>query len=435
MDIALLLIVFGVLLIGVVVGILVVRRIKGSGPAMPLPPARPPPAPAPADPVGHVPTFRVVALGLEGAGKTVLLASQFHKLCGPVADRRYFLDGDFRQDQRLSWIYGHVCDTSVPWPPGSLIGETREFLFDCKAIDRTGDARTVFRISYLDYSGDLLEPSDQQHESLGEVEARVENADALLVIIDGRRVLQLLRDEPKGHDYFDRRLQPLLRLARRVSRPVQLILTKWDLVRTFGEPSDGDEACLRQVRDCLKDYVDFESLMHGHGPRQKEVRLIPVSAVGSRFAMLRDDGTVAKRQDGTLDPIDVEVPLYAVLPDVLKQAALSLDLRPDVRKRLDAELHDSLVRNAPRIVHSVLTSPVGAVLRTALSGVVGDEAVKVFVEMLVRRKSHETGPPPGDVEDHEEETERLRTAVIEDMQRVVLLFEARLRSSVLRRTL
>jgi hypothetical protein len=374
------------------------------------------------------PTFRVVSLGLEGAGKTVLLASQFHALSGPVNDRRYFLDGDFRQDQSLAWIYGHLSDTSAPWPAGSQIGDTREFLFDCRAYDRAADAHTVFRISYLDYAGDLLEPRDDKHEAVEDVEARVNDAHALLVIIDGRRVLQLLRDEPEGHDYFNRRLQPLLRLTGRASCPVQLILTKWDLVRRPGETANEDDARLREVKDRLADHLNIEQLVHGHGRTQRKVRLIPVSAVGPNFAELRDDGTVAKRRDGRLDPIHIEVPLCAVLPDVLKHVEHSLDHKPDVRRALDAELGRSSLRDVPSIVHSVLISPAGTLLRKTLSGVVGDEVVKVFVEMLVQRKSREAeGPHREDQTDAE--VERLRAAVIAHMEHAVLLFETRLPSS------
>jgi hypothetical protein len=418
MDVALPLIGLGTAIVVAVLVIWAVEKFKRP----------PPPPPEP------LPTFRVIALGLEGAGKTVLLASQFHKLSGPAADRRYFLDGDFRQDQFLAWIYGHVSDTTVPWPPGSQIGATREFLFDCKAYDGAGVAHTVFRISYLDYAGDLLEPRDSEHEALAEIEARVKDAHALLVIVDGRRVLQLLRGEPEGHDYFDRRLHPLLRLAGRVSCPVQLLLTKWDLVRAFGAPADDDEARLRQVRDLLTDYGSIEHLVHGQGRHQKEVRLIPVSAVGPEFAELCEDGTVVKRQDGTLDPIHIDVPLCAVLPDVLKHVERSLERKPDIRRALDAELGRSRRRDVPSIVHSVLISPAGMLLRKTLTGVVGDEVVKLFVEMLASSRSREAEPLPrdDDIDDGEADAERLRATVIEHMERVVLLFEARLPSSILR---
>jgi hypothetical protein len=381
--------------------------------------------PRPPKPPPGVPTFRVVALGLNGAGKTVLLASQFHKLSEPVADRRYFLDGHWEQDTDLAEIYASIGDTSAPWPAGTRIADTREFLFDCKAFGRTDEERSVFRISYLDYAGDLLETPAEENTAKGELEARVHDAHALLVIIDGRRVLELLRDEPDGRAYMDR-IRPLLGLARRASCPVQLILTKWDLVRCFSASSDDDEL-LREVGSRLMANGHVTALVRAHGQHQQEVRLIPVSAVGSEFADLCDDGRVVKRTDGTLDPIHVDVPLCAVLSDMFAQVRRSLD--PSVRARLEADISGRVRAfvDATAIVTSVLGSHVGMVVRGALRGKVGDEVVRVFVEMLVSRSRGPDDP----AEDEEAETQRLRAEVIEHMERAVLLFEARLPSSTL----
>jgi hypothetical protein len=423
MSLALVLIVLGgavVLAVVLIVAIPWIKETIGGGVGRP-PPDRP--------------TFRVVTLGLEGSGKTVLLASMFHQLSTPTADRRYFLDGNFAQDRYLTSLFGDVSDPARPWPPGSKVGDPRELRFDCNALDKSGDAHTIFHLSYLDYAGDIIEPGEDYDQAVRELEANAEDAHALLVLVDGRRVLQLLRGEPGGHDYFDRRLRPLLGLAARTSCPIQLILTKWDLVRLFGEPTDDDEARLRRVRSCLAAYGSIEHLVHGHGRGQRQVRLIPVSAVGPDFAELRDDGTVAKRPDGRVDPTHVEVPLYAVLPDVLRRIATSLERAPEIRKALDAELRRSRLRKVPSVVHSVLMSPAGKLLRTALTGVVGEEAVKLFVEMLVRTRPDGAVPPPSRVDPASAtDTEALRAAVIDHMERAVVLFEARLPSSTLRTT-
>jgi hypothetical protein len=423
MDLGLALIGLGIVTIVVVVMIWIADRRRQRSP--------PPPAPQDGD---QPPTFNVVALGLEGAGKTVLLASQFHKLS--VGDRPYFFDADFAQDQMLAWIYRRVGDTSSPWPAGSPIGETREFLFDCKAYSRSGPPRTVFRISYLDYAGDRLEPRNIAQEAGGDLEERVEQAHALLVVIDGQRVRQLRAGHAQGHDYFDGRLVPLLRLAARKSCPVQLIVTKWDLLCSLGGAPAAEEACLREIRECLLGDRHIEHVVHAHGRHQNHVRLIPVSAVGSDFAELREDGTVAKLRDGRLRPVHVEVPLCAVLPDVLQHVERSLDRNPDIRSALDGELARSGAGSASSVVHSVMTSPAGRLVRKFLGGVIGDAAVdavvRVFVEMLVHRKSRDTAPPPQD-NGGEDAIEELRARVIDDMERVVWRFADDLPSSILRR--
>jgi len=374
-------------------------------------------------PARDVPTFRVVALGVEGAGKTVLLASQYHRLT-PTAGRPYFLYGGLEQDLVLSALHTQVRDTSAPWPPGTR--KRREFLFDCKAFDRARDQRTVFRISYLDYPGEIFEPGHDWTATAAELEDGILDAHALLVIIDGRRVLQLLKDERAGLHYFDSRLMPLLGLAHRASCPVQLIITKWDLVRSFDGSTDDDEL-LRQVSRRLMAYRAIKQLVDAHCRRLEEVRLIPVSAVGPHFADLHDDGTVVKRADGMLDPINVDVPLCAVIPDVLKRVEQSLD--PSDRKTLDDEIRRAPSGDVRSIVRSVLDSEVGKQMRLTLASVVGGWVVALFVDLLVRSTRRGVQPPPDD--DDDAETQRLRAEVIHDMEGIVEDFEDRLSSSIL----
>jgi hypothetical protein len=385
----------------------------------------PPPVTPPRPSSEDIPTFRVVALGLEGAGKTVLLASQSHKL-RPAADRRYFFAGDLDQNLFLASIYMQVRDTSALWPKATRIADTRRFLFDCKASDPAHEERTIFRISYLDYAGEVLKPGADSTAVAGELNARIADADALLVIIDGRRVLQLLRDERAGRDYFDHELWPLLALAQQALCPIQLIVTKWDLLRSFGAPVDDDEL-LRQVSRRLTTYGDIRQLVHAHCQRQEEVRLIPVSAVGPDFVELHADGTVAKRAGGTLDPINVDVPLCAVIPAVLKRVERELD--PSLLRDLDDDISRSPLGDVASIVSSVLNSQVGMLVRNALSGLVGDAVVKLFIDLLVRRSKSRATEPPRD--DDETQTARLRADVIKDMERVVEQFEDRLPSSLL----
>ena len=130
------------------------------------------------------PTYRVVALGLEASGKTVLLASMAHRLSetppnrvsspdlcdelpepfyrrGELApDRSYVLRTDFRQDAWLSDVYKSVSDPSELFPPATPVDMAREFLFDCMAPDKSGTVHTVFRVSYVDYAGALLESEE-----------------------------------------------------------------------------------------------------------------------------------------------------------------------------------------------------------------------------------------------------------------------------------
>jgi hypothetical protein len=155
--------------------------------------------------------------------------------------------------------------------------------------------------------------------------------------------------------------------------------------------------------------------------------LIPVSAVGSRFAKLCADGKVVKRRDGVLEPVNIDVPLCAVIPDLLRRVEQSLD--PSVRKQLDDEIERVPVGDVSAMVQSVLSSRVGALLKNALAALVGDFVVTWFVETLVRSRSRSAPLSSGG--DGEGERLRLRLEVIDDMERVVEDFEDRLGGSIL----
>lgn len=370
-----------------------------------------------------LPTFRVIALGTAGAGKTVLLASQAHRLL-PTADRRYHLASGLDQNRVLARIHQQVGNTSAPWPYATRIGDEHEFVFDCNVLDREHRQRTVLRIEYLDYPGDFVEPSDVT--PAGELEASVEDAHALLLILDGQRVLQLLDGRPEGRLYFDTQLWPMLALAHRATCPIQLIVTKWDLVRSFDAEADDDDL-LRKVSRLVMEFPAIRQMAYLHTERGEEVRLIPVSSLGPRFAELRSDGTVGKRPDGKLDPWNVEVPLCAVIPDLLKRVELSLE--PSVRRDLDDEIDRAPGGDVASIAASVLSSRVGMILRHAVEALVGDLLVALFVETIVRSRPGRVQPAP---EDHgEAETRWLRVEVITDMERIVRSFEDRLPSSII----
>jgi hypothetical protein len=294
--------------------------------------------------------------------------------------------------------------------------------------DRMGAARTVFRIRYLDYAGELWHTPDEQ-AGTEDLEAKADEADALLLVLDGRRVRRLLDGEDEGQDaYFAREIRPLVGLARRASCPVQVIVTKWDHVRSRdGAPADEDED-VGMVGRKLMAYGHIKLLVGAHDQHQRQVRLIPVSAVGSQFAELGDEDQMVKRADGTVKPINVDVPLCAVLPDVLKHAERAL--QRSVRDKLDADIHRRRLDNVSAAVAAVMQSRAGRVARSALEARVGQEVVRLFVEMLVHRRSNRREAPGVD---DAGETQRLRAQVVEHMTEQLVLFEARLRNSNLRR--
>ena len=387
---------------------------------------------------GYVPpTFRVVALGASGAGKTVFLSSLFHKLNFRAPGRSYYLETDAQQRVALGRIYSNVSDTERPWPRGTREGETREFTFDCVGVDEKNATDTVLRFSCLDYAGELLDVEQDKPGgmALDDLEERIKNAHALLAMIDGHRVLQLLKHERRGHDYFQHSLQPMVGFMQSASCPIHLVLTKWDLVRDFGQASNIDDpALLEQVIEKLLSYEHIKSLVYVHS-RNQIVRLIPVSAVGSSFVELSAEGKVVKRSDGELHPTNLDVPLCAVLPDLFEQVEMSLD--QSVRRGINVEALARMRKDAGAVLNSVLRGPAGDTARLVLQGVfgrdLGSEASTLFLEWMARRSPENGahGQVRADLETQLAARQRLRATVLNDFKKTVLRLEAALPNSEL----
>jgi hypothetical protein len=398
--------------------------------ATPRPPVAPPRLDAPP------PTFNVVALGVAGSGKTVFLASMFHRLNVQQAGAPYFLEADAAQRVALSAVFNRLRNPDEPWPRGTRTGETREFTFDCASF-HDGVKYRVLRINYLDYAGELLEQEQEAGSTaLADLERRISNAHALLGMIDGYRMLQYLRGEPRGHEYVEASLQPMIGIMAAATCPIHLVLTKWDLVRGFGEPEDADDNTrLGLVRDALLENAQIRALAAGHGRGPRIVRLIPVSAVGRKFATIAASGEVVKRLDGELNPSNVETPLSAVLPDLFRQVQASLDA--SVQAEI-AALMRSRMRLGPAgsvaALAKVLSIPAGIVLETTLGRSYGQEVVGVFLDWIGRPfDEHASG-----VKRARDKAERqaltlqhVRAAVLNDFTTTVWRLEATLPASVL----
>jgi hypothetical protein len=334
---------------------------------------------------GAVPHFRVVALGVAGSGKTVYLSSMFHMVNVPAPGRSYFLETSASHRIYLSKVFDELSDTAEPWPRGTRTGETRELDLDCVSFDE-GVKHQVFKISYLDYAGELLE-SEQEAGStaLGDLEERIRNAHGLLGMLDGYRVLQYLRNEPAGRRYFRSSIQPMTGIMASASCPIHFVLTKWDLVRGFGEPEDADDNTrLSLVREALMETAHLRALVDTHSWADRVIRLIPVSAVGPHFAQMDRDGHILKLPDGEVNPTNVEVPLTAILPDLFRQVELSLDA--STRKQLADEARSRHGLNAAESrfsMGSFLNLPAGSALRQRLQDVVGGSSGKEVAGMFL----------------------------------------------------
>lgn len=354
----------------------------------------------PAAPAQAVPTLQLVALGIAGSGKTVFLSSMFHTLNVPMPGHSYFLETDATHRVYLSRVFDEISDTGEPWPRGTRAGESRELVFDCVTYKEGVKHRTC-RISYLDYAGELLESEPEAGATgLRELEQRIHTAQGILGMLDGYRVLQYLRNEPAGRRYFRSSLQPMIGIMAGATCPIHFALTKWDLVRDFGEPADADEAVrLDLVSEALLDNPQIRALVESHTWGNRVVRLFPVSAVGPDFALVDSSGHVVKRRDGTVRPSRVELPLAAVLPDLFSQVDLSLDPRLQAAVTAEARARVRLSPiDAERALVRFQQSHEGFQFRAILPRMLGPDGDKL-VSMFLDWKGHAIGglPQPGDL--------------------------------------
>lgn len=140
--------------------------------------------------------FTVVAIGLRGAGKALFLSSMFQQLCVPlprVGFHLEILDDEGEKRVSLTRTFLALADPNSNWPEGTR--GVQDWKFTC--VVRSGiNKYPVFQITYLDFAGGILRGDDEGYaEGYREVPSRVKEADAVLVLLDGHKMLVLMRGQ------------------------------------------------------------------------------------------------------------------------------------------------------------------------------------------------------------------------------------------------
>jgi hypothetical protein len=374
------------------------------------------------------PTFRLVALGPRGSGKTLLLASMYHQMQTP-SGRSYFLTAPHGEVVLLNQWLTQVADTGQDWPSGTAVADTREFMFTVRTRTRSGRLHNVMRLGYLEYAGGLLtEPQAPGSTLQAELVQRVESADALLGIIDGHHIRRWLDGHVEGQMRLQHTMNAMIGLMMLASCPISFVITKWDLL---GDIDADENGRLQTVKKLLMSNQGFRDLVQTHSAHRL-VRLIPVSAVGPAFAELDAQGVVTKLPGAQLYPTNVDVPLAAVVPDVFEQVERSMDqarlqaVLDGVRRQSGgaalAELGSLVVRTAGRAL---------GVINPLNSGFVADAAAELFGAgsdaASDRRAALERRL--AEAEQSIEEFRLARRKVIRELQSRVDVLEGRLPSS------
>jgi hypothetical protein len=235
----------------------------------------------------------------------VFAGSMFNMLRVPDASG-VFLDTTPENAGRLLALYGITADADKKFPNSTNKGELVEWPFAVK-VKSAAAVTEIGQFSYLDFAGESLRDlfSAAPNPETQRLYARFQGADIMMAVLDGLQVKRYLENRPLPRFYDD--LGTLLSLLSNHHQPVNLILTKWDILE--------DHYTFRQVAERLLQIGMFANFV-----RSQRVlgtcRLIPVSSVGPGF--VREDGNTMRKIPGkVINPFRVEVPIACALPDAL----------------------------------------------------------------------------------------------------------------------
>jgi hypothetical protein len=263
--------------------------------------------------IGGEPLFQVFVLGAKGAGKTVFLSSLYKQLSVQNDSRNNYYLETVSQDQAtfLLRLYDRIINPGRDWPPGSFA--QTEIQFRCFHSPRKLDipAFPLFRFVYHDYPGGFVSEGLDQG---GFVREKTREAQSILALIDGEKILEQLEDFPPRDISLDAELTILVStLQHAVKRPIQFIITKSDL---FSDISFGQ---IKKEIYKTQSFQNFVTQRHEFG---LPTYLIPVSAVGNGFAYFdRSTMSMKKNQDAHISPYNLDLTIGLTIMDQLELIA------------------------------------------------------------------------------------------------------------------
>jgi hypothetical protein len=298
-------------------GVAIVYRLAGYSPirkspakAAVDPPSEIPDPPSNVPSVSDLPTVKMMVLGLEGSGKTMMLASMYHRWAYGGREG-VVLKADQETAEFLPRVI-HEVETGDGLPrstrPGDVIRATLSFM-----VETDGDGvRRSFSLQYTDYAGEhargILFPWQQAHPEVIEALAQ---ADILVGVLDGGQIARAMRGHPSA-EFADTITGMMRTLANAVQKTIHLVISKWDLLTDDVKDRDA----LTEVIRFLDKYPPFRHFRQH--PAIGVRRIIPVSAVGlNGFIQVSDDGTVRRDHTQVWEPYFAEIPVACSVPDVL----------------------------------------------------------------------------------------------------------------------
>ncbi|WP_375472376.1 hypothetical protein [uncultured Nostoc sp.] len=260
--------------------------------------------------------YSIITLGASGSGKTIFLASLF-KVFSTQGKFGFSLDvQDSSKRMALNKIFADLT-TGEQWPLGTRnISEWALTAY----VNNSGISKVpACKITYVDYKGGLItDVSTKDEENYGgynNLETYVKEADAVLVILDGQKLLSLMQDRDLTNKvvfrWLNEDLSALMQMVDKCNKyiPVHFIISKWDLL-------EGSYSLPDVKKRLLNNVPEFYNVVDNRRKVSCPVRLIPVSSLGKGFAALQPDGQM-KKLSVNPHPMNVECPLAFALTDKL----------------------------------------------------------------------------------------------------------------------
>jgi hypothetical protein len=319
----------------------------------------------------------VTVLGPQGSGKTVYLASLFRRLAIQRDDVGFFVQLPPNEATKLNQVYSQVVSPDG-WPDPNLLAHTSEWRFTCSIRTEQGEVYSPFTLDYLDFAGDHLTSSAATETEYGAaVWRRVEESEFLLVLLDGLKVMRYL----EGDGRLIHELIPVFSALGASKAVVHFLVTKWDLLEAAGHT-------VRDVLDRLLEHPDFRDFYTNRLRRTDggALRFIPVSSLGRGFAELGPDGQTMVKQGRFPHPMNVEVPLMAVLVDLFTRELNRMQERDSTSAATPQQtgLWPRLFREATKKLPMLRGALAYAAPSPAL-GAIQETMVDAFIEFVEER--------------------------------------------------
>lgn len=259
--------------------------------------------------------YNILTLGPSGAGKTVFLASLFKSLSIQGESGFFLKVEDDEKRNLLNKIYTELV-SGEKWPAGTT-GAVKKWTFTCCIKTPELDTYPACQFTYIDYAGKLLTEMEEEQGGGYDFDSAVNEADAVLAILDGFKVLAFMQDQDLGSrdviNWMQKDIPNIMQLVDNCGKhtPVHFLISKWDLIE--------GKYTLFEVRNRLLEKVrEFKKVVRNRSQASCPIRLIPISSVGMEFATLQNNGEMKKKPGAVPHPFQVEVPLACVLTDGLK---------------------------------------------------------------------------------------------------------------------